>query len=130
MALCVAHTCILGGLILPVDSAYHVAQTDVDTAICRILAPAGMSEYFILPRVSTHLLLREGVKVPDHLRHLSDVSPQLQVLAVGFSWVLYFLSKDGGELCTGIWFFAGHAAHGSSPGTYDDAGFDFFRGLR
>ena len=71
MALCDAHTCILGGLTTPADSA------------------TGMSESFILPRVSTHLLLREGVKVPDHLRHLSDVSPQLQVLAMGFSWALY-----------------------------------------
>ena len=78
------------GLQLPADSAYHMAQTDVNTAFYRILAPTGMSEYFILPRVSTHLLLREGV---DHLRHLSDVSPQLQVLAVGFSWALYVCQK-------------------------------------
>ena len=43
-----------------------------------------MSEYFILPSVSTQVLLREGVDVPDHLLHLSDVSPQLQVLAMFF----------------------------------------------
>ena len=43
--------------------------------------------------MSTQLLLREGVKVPDHLRHLSDVSLQLQVLAMGFSWALYFCQK-------------------------------------
>ena len=86
------------GLQLPVDSACHMAQTDVNTAFYRILAPTGMSEYFILPRVSTHLLLRERVEAPDHLRHLSDVSPQLQVLAMGFSWAGLFLSKDGGEL--------------------------------
>ena len=67
-----------------------MAQTDVNTAFYRILAPRGMSEYFILPSVSTQLLLREGVYVPDHLRHLPDVSPQLQVLAMGFSWALYF----------------------------------------
>ena len=42
---------------------------------------------------SAHLLLREGGKVPDHLRHLSNVSPQLQVLAIGFSWALYFCQK-------------------------------------
>ena len=46
-----------------------------------------MSEFFILPKVSTR------VKVPDHLRHLSDVFPQLQVLAMGFSWALYFCQK-------------------------------------
>ena len=70
-----------------------MAQKDVNTAFFRILAPTGMSEYFILPRVSTQLLLREGVKVPDELRHLSDVSPQLQVLAMGFSRALYFCQK-------------------------------------
>ena len=44
-----------------------MAQTDVNTAFCRILAPLGMSENFILPGVSTQLLLREGVNVPEHL---------------------------------------------------------------
>ena len=81
------------GLQLPADSAYHMAQTDLNTALYRILAPTGMPEHFILPRVSTHLLLREGVEVPNHLRHLSDVFPQLQVLAMGFSWALYFCQK-------------------------------------
>ena len=90
-----------------------MAQTDVNTAFYRTLAPTGMSEYFILPMVSTHLLLREGVKVPDHLRHLSDVSPQLQVLAIGFSWALYVCQKMV-ESC----------------GTCDDSRFDCFRGLR
>ena len=70
-----------------------MAQTDVNNAFYRIFAPPGMSEYFILPSVSTQLLLQEGVEVPDHLRHLSDVSPQLQVLAMGFSGALYFCQK-------------------------------------
>ena len=39
------------------------------------------------------MLLREGVKVPHHSRHLSDVSPQLQILAMGFSSALYFCQK-------------------------------------
>ena len=30
------------------------------------------------------LFLQEGVELPDHLLHLPDVSPQLQVLAMGF----------------------------------------------
>ena len=81
------------GLQLPADSACHTAQTDVKTAFYRILAPPGMSEYPILPTVSTQLLLRKGVKVPDHLRHLPDVSRQLQVLAMGVSWSLYFCQK-------------------------------------
>ena len=45
------------GLQRPAISAYHMAQTDVNTAFYRILAPDGMSEYFILPGVSTQLLL-------------------------------------------------------------------------
>ena len=65
-----------------------MAQTDVNTAFHRILAPTEMSEYFILSKVCTQLLLREGVRVPDHVRHLFDVSPQLQVLAMGLSWAL------------------------------------------
>ena len=73
------------GYKLSSDSASHLAQTDVNTALYRILAPTGMSDYFILPSVSTQLFLREGVKVPDHLLHLPVVSPLLQVLAKGFS---------------------------------------------
>ena len=76
------------GLELPSDSAYKMSQTDANTSFHRILAPTGTSEYFILPRVSTHLILREGSKVPDHFPHLSGVSQQLQVLAMGFSWAL------------------------------------------
>ena len=76
------------GLQLSSDSAHHTAQTDVNTALYRIMAPTGMSECFMLPNASTQLLLREGVKVPDHLRPLPVVSPQLQVLAMVFSWAL------------------------------------------
>ena len=72
-----------------------MAQTVMNTAFYHILAPSRMSEHFILPSVSTQLLLREGVEAPGHLQHLSDVSPQLQVLAMGF------LSEDGGELRSG-----------------------------
>ena len=38
--------------------------------------------------------------------------------------------KDGGELCTGSWFFDRHAARGSSPGALDDSAVDLFQGLR
>ena len=85
-----------------------MAQTDVNTAFYRILAPRGMSEYFILPSVSTQLLLREGVKVPDHLRHLSGVSPQRQVLAKGFSCALYFCLKIV-ECCVRLAVFSADA---------------------
>ena len=81
------------GLQLPSDKAYHMAQTDLNTAFYRTLAPSRMSEFFILPSVPTQLPLREGVDVPDHLQHLPHVSPQLQILAMGFSWALYFCQK-------------------------------------
>ena len=60
------------GLQHPVDSTYHMAQTDVNNAFYRILAPPGMSGNFILRCVSTQILL---VDIPDYLLHLSDVSP-------------------------------------------------------
>ena len=37
------------GLQLPSDSAYHMAQTDVNTAFHRILAPNGMSDFSFCP---------------------------------------------------------------------------------
>ena len=46
-----------------------------------------------LHSVSTQLLLRKGVNVLDHVLHLSEVSPQLQVLALGFSWALISVRK-------------------------------------
>ena len=46
------------GLQLRANSAYHMAQTDVNTAFYRRSAPDGMCEYFILPKVSTQLLLQ------------------------------------------------------------------------
>ena len=66
------------GLQLPSDSAYHVALTDVNTALHGVLVPNGMSEFFTLSSVPAQLFLREGVKVPDHLQHLPNESPQLQ----------------------------------------------------
>ena len=74
------------GLQLPAGAAYHMAQTDVNTEFYRILAPDGISEYVMLPRVSTQLLLQEEVTV-------LELSPQLQGLSMGFSWALYFCQK-------------------------------------
>ena len=71
-----------------------------------------MSEFFILPNVPTQLLLREGVKVPDHLRHLPNVSTSGPGDGLFLGSLL--LSKDGGELCSGSQFLAGSIAHGSA----------------
>ena len=38
----------------------HLTESDVNNVSHRILATPGMFEYFILPSVSTQLLLREG----------------------------------------------------------------------
>ena len=81
-----------------------MVQTDVNTAFYRILSPDGVSEYSILPSVSTQLLMLEGFDVPEHLRHLPEVSPRLQILAMGFFLCSLLLSKDGGELCKVGWF--------------------------
>ena len=48
------------GLQLPANSACHMAQTDVNTAFYRMSAPDKMCEYFVLPGLSTQLLLQEG----------------------------------------------------------------------
>ena len=96
-----------------------MAHTNVNNAFHRILAPPGMSECFILPSVSTQLLLREGVDGPDHLLHLLDVSPQL----MGFSWALCFCPKMVEILRPVSWLRCGRHAHGSSPGTCDVSGF-------
>ena len=125
MALCAACSCILVGSQFPKDSAYHMAQTDVNTAFYRILAPSGMSEYFILPSVSTELLLREGVKVPDHLRRLSHMSPQLQVLAIGFFLGLSVSVRRWWRAASEQLVFGGRIAHGSSM-TRDSICFGFY----
>ena len=65
-----------------------------------------MSEYFSLPNVSIQLLLCEGVNVPEHVRHLPDVSPPLQVLAMGFFLGSLRLSEGGGKWCLVSWLFA------------------------
>ena len=127
MALCAAYACILGWLQFLADSVYHMAHTDVNTAFYGILAPTGMSEYFILPRVSTQLLLLEGVKVPDHLRHSPDVSPQRQVLATVVFLGLSAFCREVVESCVRVaGFFAGRIAHGSPLGACDDSSFGIY----
>ena len=73
------------------------------------------------------LLLQEGVELPAHLLHLPDVSPQLQVLAVGLSWALS-VKKMVESLRPVSWLLCGRLARGSSPGTCDVSGFNLLRG--
>ena len=89
-----------------------------------------MSEYFILPSVSTRLLLLEGVTVPESFATLDRRASTTSGLCNGCFLGALFLSEDGEELRSGSWFFGGRNAHGSSPGSCDDSGIDLFRGLR
>jgi hypothetical protein len=70
-----------------------LAQTDVNNAFYRIGVPAGLEECFILPQVKTSLLTELGVKLPADLASSDFVSPALMVLAMGFSWSLYFCQR-------------------------------------
>ena len=116
------------GLQLPVGSTYHMAQTDGNNAFCHILAPPGMSAYFILPSVSTQLLLQEGVEVPDHLLHLTRCVTATSGPGYGSFLGSSFLSEDGGKLCSVSWLLCGRFARGSLPGTCDVSGFNLLRG--
>ena len=66
-----------------------MAQTDVNTALCRVLAPDGMPECSDLAGGVCSAAPARGVDVPEHLRQLPELSPQLHVLAMGFSWARY-----------------------------------------
>ena len=114
------------GLQLP---TYLMAQTDVNTAFCRILAPSGTPCISFLPSVLTQLLFREGDRVPNHfatsVRRVSATSGSCN----GFFLGSPLLSEDGGELRSSRWFLSGRIAHGSALGTRDNSGFDLFRGL-
>ena len=72
-----------------------MAQTDVNTAFYRILAPSGMSEYFILPSVSTRLLLLTGVIVPESFATLDRRASTTSGLCNGCFLGALFLSEDG-----------------------------------
>ena len=56
------------------------------------------------------------MNVPEHVRHLPDVSPQLQILAMGFSWAPYFCQKTVESCVRLAGFSSGRLAYGSSPG--------------
>ena len=114
------------GLQLPVGSTYHMAQTDVNNAFFRILARPGMSDYFILPSVSTQLLLQEGqIICCICLMCLHNFRSWLWF----FSWALYFCQKMV-ESCVRIAGFSADALlmdRHRSP--FDVSGFHLLRGL-
>ena len=70
-----------------------MAQTDVTSAFYRIAAPTGMEEYFRMPPVKCRLLRELGVEVPLDSKDDDVVTPLLLVLAMGFSWALYFCQR-------------------------------------
>ena len=116
------------GLQLPVDSTYHMAQTDVNTAFYCILAPLGMCQ--------------NTSSCQECPLNCSCVKVWFQIICciclmrhrnlrswIRFFWSSLFLSKDGGMLRPVSWLFCGRLAHGSSLGTCDDSRLDLSRGL-
>ena len=100
MALCVAHTCMLGGLTTP----------------SRLCVPHGTDrrEHCILSHTGTYRNVRtfhlakvcpltcsfvKVLKVPDHSRHLPMCVPQLQVLGNGFFLALSICCHKMVECC-------------------------------
>ncbi|CAK0874830.1 unnamed protein product, partial [Prorocentrum cordatum] len=69
-----------------------LSQMDVDNAFYRCKAPPGVSDWFALPRVSASQLRRVGARLCDQLGLTSTgyVTPHLEVMAMGWSWALYF----------------------------------------
>ena len=58
---------------------------------------SGVSEYFILPCVSTQLLLREGVEVPDDLLHYLMCHRNFRSLLWVFLGLFFFCQKMVGS---------------------------------
>ena len=81
------------GLELNADDPLLLAQTDVNNAFYRIGVPAGLEECFLLPQVKASLLTELGIVLPEEVAADAVVSPALTVLAMGFSWSLYFCQR-------------------------------------
>ena len=83
------------GLRTPAGGTLNLAQVDVEKAFYRIDAPPGLERSLCLPRVSADHLrqLRPGMSLPVG-RYLT---PQLVVLAMGWSWSLFFCQKIVGR---------------------------------
>ena len=79
-----------GGAETKVDTDLLVAQLDVDNAFYRVRFPPGVSEHFALPPVSLEGLRRLDPSLVLEGLPGSDASPHLEVLAMGWSWSLYF----------------------------------------
>ena len=120
----------LAGSQLPLDSAFHMAQTDVNTAFYRILAPSGYVRIFHFAKCVHSVAPSYMCYSPRSFATLDRRLSTTSGLFNGFLLGALFLSEDGEELRSGSWFFGGRNAHGSSPGPCDDSGIDLFRGLR
>ncbi|CAK0857511.1 unnamed protein product [Prorocentrum cordatum] len=69
-----------------------LSQMDVDNAFYRCKAPPGVSDFFALPRVSARHLHQANGKLATGLGVTATgyVTPHLEVMAMGWSWALYF----------------------------------------
>ena len=77
----------------PAGRQLILKQTDVNNAFYRIRTPPGMWQEFLLPVVSVAELQALGCQLPGDVTGLAWASPGLEVLAMGFSWALYFCQK-------------------------------------
>ena len=78
---------------LDAEASLHVRECDVQCAFYRLECPDGMQEYFTLPATTGRQLRAQGVEPGMHLRDDDLVTPRLAVLAMGFSWSLFFCPK-------------------------------------
>ena len=83
-------------------SAYHMAQTDVNTAFYRILALLGMSEYLILPSVSHSVAPARRRQCSRTLATLARCFNATPGSRDGFFLGSLLLSEDGGKLLSGL----------------------------
>ena len=69
-----------------------VAQMDVDNAFYRLKCPAGVDEHFVLPPVDVWQLRKIAPELCEGIVE-RVVSPRLMVLAMGWSWSLFFSAR-------------------------------------
>ena len=83
----------MANLELGADEDLHLEETDVNCAFYRIKAPEGMSSYFLLPCIAVRYLRGAGVAGLEGYSDSDNVSPEFLVMAMGFSWSLYFCQR-------------------------------------
>ncbi|CAK0812627.1 unnamed protein product, partial [Prorocentrum cordatum] len=79
-----------GSLTVPEGKSLHLAQMDVDNAFYWIATPPGLRDHIVLPAVDFDELRVERPDLAGQLPAWRKASPRLAVLAMGWSWGLFF----------------------------------------